>query len=130
MDDIKRKRVTGDTATGISIKQTKLVLEPERCGVEVAPFQPMMIANWPKPLDDRKFEPLRRISEPSDLVIAPFKRMSLSKKVDKRFSNDDGVSISAIAQDAGHESSFGPFLDSEVNKISVFDIHKLEETGV
>ena len=56
--------------------------------------------------------------------------MSLSKKTEKRFSNDDGLSISAIAQDAERNSSFGPFLDSEMNKISVFDIHKLEETGL
>ena len=27
LDEKKRKRVTGDTATGLSIKQTKLVLE-------------------------------------------------------------------------------------------------------
>ena len=72
LDEKKRKRVTGDTATGLSIKQTKLVLEPERYGVEVASFQPLMVTNWPKPADDIRFEPLRRISEPSELVVAPF----------------------------------------------------------
>ena len=102
----KRKRVTGDSAhlipTGISVKQT-LVLEPERCTVEVAPFQ-SLLSNWRQDPVIRKFEPLRRISEPSELSISDI--------------------ASAVAD---HDSSFESFFDSEIYKTSVFDVHRRDE---
>ena len=94
-------------------------------GIEVA--QPLPIT-WQQQINDgpnKAFLPIKRISETSQLIDG-VSRMSLSKvpaSSSVRFSDAEDKSISAIP-DAGNESQFGPFIDSELGNVSIYELQK------